>query len=193
MEKRLYRNEQHKVIAGVCAGLAEYLDINVTVIRILFFLTLVLKGGGGVLYIILWIALPKKLYYFTDPQVDHTMRSQSAGAPFDSASPGQPQAPFVMPAKRRSPVSIVFGIVLVLLGTFFLLNEFDVLPDFDIGRLWPLIFVIAGAVILFTGNKRDPWEKEDQDIAGKKEDIPKNDETLNNPPPVEYQPKRGDV
>ena len=81
MEKRLYRNEQHKVIAGVCAGLAEYLDINVTVIRILFFLTLVLKGGGGVLYIILWIALPKKLYYFTDPQINDTMRSQSASAP----------------------------------------------------------------------------------------------------------------
>ena len=56
--KRLTRSSIDKKIAGVCGGLAEYFDVDPTLIRVLWLL-LVLCGGTGVLaYLILWIALP---------------------------------------------------------------------------------------------------------------------------------------
>jgi phage shock protein C len=56
--KRLMRSSTEKKIAGVCAGLADYFDIDPTIIRVLWLL-LVICGGTGVLaYVILWIVLP---------------------------------------------------------------------------------------------------------------------------------------
>ena len=62
MEKKLQRIEQDKMIAGVCTGLAEYFDIDVTWIRIAFVIA-VLAGASGILvYIVFWIAVPKRPY-----------------------------------------------------------------------------------------------------------------------------------
>lgn len=56
--KRLTRSSIDKKIAGVCGGLAEYFDLDPTLVRVVWLL-LVLCGGTGVLaYLILWIALP---------------------------------------------------------------------------------------------------------------------------------------
>jgi len=64
MEKKLYRDDQHKTIGGVCAGLAEYFDMDVTVVRLLFVFTALFMGVGFIPYIIMWIVLPKKGYGF---------------------------------------------------------------------------------------------------------------------------------
>ena len=53
--RRLYRDENHKVIAGVCSGIANYFNIDPVVIRILFLVTL---GVTLIPYLILWIAVP---------------------------------------------------------------------------------------------------------------------------------------
>jgi phage shock protein C len=56
--KRLMRSSTDKKIAGVCAGLADYFDMDPTIIRVLWLL-LVICGGTGILaYVILWIVLP---------------------------------------------------------------------------------------------------------------------------------------
>jgi phage shock protein C len=56
--RRLMRSSRDKKIAGVCAGLAEYFDLDPTVIRIIWLLAIFLGGTGFLLYLILWIALP---------------------------------------------------------------------------------------------------------------------------------------
>ena len=57
-EKRLYRDEENRVIAGVCSGLDKYLGIDVVFIRLAFVLALV--GGFGVIaYLILWAVTPE--------------------------------------------------------------------------------------------------------------------------------------
>lgn len=57
----LYRNENDKILGGVCSGLAHYLRIDPTIVRILFALiTLGGFGSGFLLYIILWIVLPAR-------------------------------------------------------------------------------------------------------------------------------------
>jgi phage shock protein C len=58
MSKKLYRSETDKMIGGVCGGIAESLNFDSTIVRIIFVL-IVLSGGTGLfLYIILWIVIP---------------------------------------------------------------------------------------------------------------------------------------
>ncbi len=60
MAKRLYRSEKDKIIGGVCAGIADYLNIDPVIIRILFLIALISEGFGLALYIILWIIVPSE-------------------------------------------------------------------------------------------------------------------------------------
>lgn len=172
MEKKLYRDETRKVIGGVCAGLADYFSIDVSIIRAVFLLTLILKGGGLLIYFVLWIVLPKKTFQFNQPSsnqpfVDYTV--PPAGNPQD------PQ-PFNLP-KQKSNASVVAGCVLVLLGAFFILKDMNLIPYFDFGQLWPLILIGIGIVVMFSGSKKQPWEHKDWD---KQQDNSNND----NPPTI---------
>jgi phage shock protein C len=56
--KRLMRSSTDKKIAGVCAGLADYFDLDPTIIRVLWVLAFFCAGTGLLAYIILWIVLP---------------------------------------------------------------------------------------------------------------------------------------
>jgi phage shock protein C len=56
--KRLMRSSRDKKIAGVCAGLAEYFDLDPTIVRVVWILAVFFAGTGGLVYIILWIVLP---------------------------------------------------------------------------------------------------------------------------------------
>jgi phage shock protein PspC (stress-responsive transcriptional regulator) len=56
--KRLVRSSVDKKIGGVCAGLADYFDLDVTIIRVLWLLAVLIGGTGLLAYIILWIAVP---------------------------------------------------------------------------------------------------------------------------------------
>ena len=61
MEKKLRRSKD-QMIAGVCAGIAEYLGLDVTLVRVGYVLLSILSAGfpGTLLYIILWLVMPKK-------------------------------------------------------------------------------------------------------------------------------------
>ena len=59
MEKRLVRNVQNKKIAGVCAGLADYLDMDQTLVRGLWILFTLLRGSGILAYLIFWLIMPE--------------------------------------------------------------------------------------------------------------------------------------
>jgi len=57
--KKLYRSSTDKKIAGVCAGIAEYFNIDATIIRIIFVILLLPGGLPGVIpYVLLWILVP---------------------------------------------------------------------------------------------------------------------------------------
>jgi phage shock protein PspC (stress-responsive transcriptional regulator) len=57
-EKRLVRVEEGRMIAGVCTGLARYLGVDATVVRLIFVLLALFAAGGVLLYLILWIIMP---------------------------------------------------------------------------------------------------------------------------------------
>jgi phage shock protein PspC (stress-responsive transcriptional regulator) len=60
MAKKLYKNPSKKKIAGVCQGVAEYFDIDPTIVRILWFVVSWFYGVGVGIYILMWIILPDK-------------------------------------------------------------------------------------------------------------------------------------
>jgi phage shock protein PspC (stress-responsive transcriptional regulator) len=57
--KKFYRDNDSKVLGGVCSGLAAYFGVDITVVRLLFVLGVFLFGTGFLAYIILWIVAPK--------------------------------------------------------------------------------------------------------------------------------------
>ena len=60
MEKRLYKSNQNKMIDGVCAGIAEYFNIDPTLVR-LGVVVLCCMGGSGILaYIIAAVVIPRR-------------------------------------------------------------------------------------------------------------------------------------
>ena len=58
MKKQLMRSGRDKKIAGVCAGVAYYLDIDPTIVRVIWGVLAFCYGAGIVAYIILWIIAP---------------------------------------------------------------------------------------------------------------------------------------
>jgi phage shock protein PspC (stress-responsive transcriptional regulator) len=57
-KKRLFRDENHKLVGGVCSGVANYFDVDIAIIRVVFLIALFSFGIGLIPYIILWIAVP---------------------------------------------------------------------------------------------------------------------------------------
>jgi phage shock protein C len=58
--KRLYRNPEDQMIAGVCSGIAEYVNVDPTAVRLVFLLLLFVGGGGLLVYLIMWAIMPVK-------------------------------------------------------------------------------------------------------------------------------------
>jgi len=55
---KLYRSQNDKMIGGVCGGLANYLNWDSSLIRLLFALFFLLGGHGLLVYLILWVVMP---------------------------------------------------------------------------------------------------------------------------------------
>jgi phage shock protein C len=202
MNKRLYRDEYHKVLGGVCSGLAEYFDMDVTVVRLLFAFTFFVMGVGFGTYIILWIVLPKKGYPYpgyNGPTVDYTVPPQYpgnqqfaqdnnqytgntfTGGPFNN-NPFEANPAGVFP-KQKSHAGIIFGTVLIIVGAAFLIDNFDLIPDFDLDKLWPVVLVLVGGALIASGQRKQPWEnqnwqKVNNNEASANEDTASNDTTI---------------
>lgn len=58
--RRLTRSTSDKWIAGVCGGLAEYFGWNATIVRIAFIASCLLPGPQFLIYLVLWLVIPKK-------------------------------------------------------------------------------------------------------------------------------------
>jgi phage shock protein C len=152
MEKRLYRDPYHKVIGGVCAGLAEYLDMDITVVRLLFAFAFFIAGVGFVPYIILWIVLPKKYYNpFITPSdpltVNYIVPPVTSNLPFGP-----------LPPKQRSNAGLIIGAALIFVGVAYLMHEFDLIPEIHLHRFWPVLIVAVGIGLILKGQQKQPWE-----------------------------------
>ena len=67
------RSRTNRKIAGVCAGFAEYFDLDVTVVRVVWLIVALFGGGGILAYIIAWIVMPEEPEFVpADSACDHS-------------------------------------------------------------------------------------------------------------------------
>lgn len=136
MERKLYRSDTQKVIAGVCGGLSEYFDIDPVIIRLLFVL-IVLAGGAGVLvYLIGWIVIPKRPYFPAEAGT-HT------GTPPGNA--GQAGTTMTYSTSSTFPQYLP-GLILILVGAVLLIRQ--TVFWFSWKLLLPIVLVGVGVVLI---------------------------------------------
>ncbi len=62
--KQLRRSFANRQIAGVCGGIAEYFDLDPTLVRVVYVLASIFTAFAGVLvYVLLWVLIPEREYY----------------------------------------------------------------------------------------------------------------------------------
>ncbi|WP_158797777.1 PspC domain-containing protein [Pedobacter sp. L105] len=183
MENRLLRNEHDKVIAGVSSGLATYMQVDVTIIRLLFVLsTIFLVGTGILVYLVMWIVVPVN----RDPaarfsQFNDYFKKQGGNPGFTSPPPFSQPNPFTAEPNAetktnttgdwQNPVDFktlpknsdtgrtIGGLFLLVIGLYFLMNEFDIIPYwFRLSKLWPLVFVAIGLSFILKAKRKNNWE-----------------------------------
>ena len=154
MAKKLYRSRKDKMIGGVAGGLADYFEVDPTLVRIVFIVTLFLGGSGVLAYIILWIVVPEEPFVFTaggtttDSTASSTTASSSEQKTTTDANYTAYQEAYEEHKHRRRNVG---GTILIIIGVLFLADNF--VPRFNFGDYWPLILIALGFGLLLKSKK----------------------------------------
>jgi len=151
MAKKLYRSTTDKMLGGVAGGLADYFDIDSTLVRVLFIVIVFLGGGGIIAYIILWIVVPKKPYeipknsYNQSPPEDES-RSSFSSSENRSDSFNVSNGSLAGSVAHSNGKQMWIAIVLIVIGGLLLLD--NLFPRFDFDHYWPVILIAIGVGLL---------------------------------------------
>lgn len=125
--RELRRSRGNRVIAGVCGGVAEFFDIDATLVRIAAVLLVFAGGAGLLLYLIGWLVMPE----------ESAVQASAAG----STAAARPD---------DHTTRTAFGVILVVLGVAFLLDELD---WFETRYLWPVALILVGLAVVARGRR----------------------------------------
>jgi len=136
------------MLGGVAGGLAEYFEIDSTLVRILFVITLFIGGTGVIAYILLWILVPEAPYtYYQAQNVSETQ------VPPEPGTVNADVESYLLLQEEKKKKRIVFGgMILIILGLIFLADNF--IPRFDASDLIPLLLVAVGIGVLINATKK---------------------------------------
>jgi phage shock protein PspC (stress-responsive transcriptional regulator) len=162
-KRRLYRDSGDRLIGGVCSGIAAYLNLDPSIVRILF--AIITFGGFGfgiLVYILLWIVLPpkdlegfsgKRLYRNPDDRIIGGVAGGLA-AYFNT---------------KTSTIRLIFAAPLVLSILFSILDDFEVFPGIVFGSFTGT-FALAYLVLwIVLPQANSPYEK--MEMRGEKVDV----------------------
>jgi phage shock protein C len=88
MHKKLYRSARERMLGGVAAGLAEYFDVDPTIVRLVFVLSIFAGGAGFIAYIIMWIVVPQGPFVPYEMSSNIPPQSPGTGSNIPPQSPG---------------------------------------------------------------------------------------------------------
>ena len=153
MKSRLERSNTNRVIGGVCGGIAEYLAVDATLVRVVFVITGFLTAGFFVLaYIVLLVLMPQPgqpapFTTSTPPATAGTTARMDADSTATAPATVAPIDPAVhaAEAERRR---MAFGYILIAVGVAFLLSNAGVFRFVQWQFLWPLVLIGVGVLFL---------------------------------------------
>jgi len=145
MNKKLYRSRKEKMLGGVCGGLAEYFNVDPTLVRIIFVVSLFAGGTGVIAYIILLNVVPQEPIIFPAASTESKETEQSSS----DMSPNEIY--FKILEEKRQKRTVFFGAGLVIIGIIFLADNF--IRHFYFSDLFSLILIGIGIALLLNSRK----------------------------------------
>lgn len=129
MERKLRRSRKDNVISGVCGGFANYFNIDVMIVRIIWVIAALLGGPGFIAYLVCAIIIPKETgeerYEYDEEE----------------------------PEVRDHRNKMYLGLGLVALGGYFGFQA--IFPNFDFKFLWPLVLIGGGVWLINRNHDRE--------------------------------------
>jgi phage shock protein C len=159
MDKKLHRSQIDRIIAGIAGGIGEYFEVDPTIVRLIFVLITVLGGSGVLLYLILWVLIPKNLE--GKIVIDRDRVKEVAGEIKDKAEAFgrgikeefQKESPKIEEKSKKS--GGLFGWILVIAGILFLINIFYPISfRYFAFRFWPVGLILLGLVLIFRSSRK---------------------------------------
>lgn len=144
--KKLYRNEDEAIFAGVSSGLADYFDLDVTLVRVIFVLLFIGGGSGLLIYIILWIVTPlrKNGEAIIDNKDNIKNFAEEVGKKTKIMAKEIKKDIKTSPRKSGA----ILGIILMALGVMILLEK--IIPEvIRWDYVWPGILIFVGGYLVF--------------------------------------------
>ena len=160
MNDRLYRSRDDRLLAGVAGGLAEYWDADPSLIRIVWALLTIFTGGIALLvYIVMAIVVPEDpgvpiFQAGINVTIPPTADWRSQRSAHRAAAREARRAARAARAEGPRTGTLIIGAMLVLLGAWFLLDEF--VPFFNADLFWPLALVGFGMLIVVAAVRPRP-------------------------------------
>lgn len=148
MNNRLFRSRSDVMIAGVCGGLAHYLNIDATLVRLFFvLLAFVGNGIGALIYFLLWMIVPVEGQR-NETSLQENVQSGSQEIANQTRAMGEDLRRMVRDPNPR--IGLIVGGSLILLGFFYLLDNLGLpwLRWFDFDVLWPILLIVGGLALL---------------------------------------------
>jgi len=156
MNRRLYRSTTDSILGGVAGGVADYLDADPSIVRIIWAILAVVTGGiFVVLYVVMWIVVPEGEHATATTGTADGSASDATGAG-SAPAPGGPMAPAPTHRARRHGSGnggLIFGLILIGVGAYFLVRQYVAI---NTDRLWPIGLVLLGVLLLVVAMRRSP-------------------------------------
>ena len=146
MRERLYRSRGDRMLFGVAGGMARYLDLDPSLVRIAWVLLVFAGGAGLLLYLIAAIVIPEEP--LGAPAPPPAAPSEPGTAP-DSGSAWSYRAG--VERRERGAGVVLIGVVLVAVGAWLLLQRF---VQIDSGLVWPVALLILGGALVLGAMRR---------------------------------------
>ena len=159
MEKRFYRSREDKKLAGVCGGIAEYFEVDPTLVRLIWVVFTFVGGAGVIAYIIAAIIMPEKPMdisedetYIEIEEVDEEELNKEEGTatfqkPRDHRSDNRRNEP------KGDNNNVAIGLALVVLGSLFFSRNFLRIHWIDFSYIWPVALILIGVYVIVNQRK----------------------------------------
>lgn len=141
--EKLTKSKSDRMIAGVCGGIAEYFDVDPTLIRVAFVILALANGLGILLYIILAIVMP-------EPKDKAKAEQNSTDEPVTDEYSKDEGFTKIKGLENRNHTdrTVWLGVILIILGVFLIVDRFNIFWWLGWDVLWPSILILIGLWIL---------------------------------------------
>jgi phage shock protein C len=156
VRERLYRSRSDRMLFGVAGGMADWLDLDPSLVRLVWALLVLAGGVGLLLYVVAAIVIPEEPLGATGAATGAATGSETTAAASpdvgaDADRQARRAARRAARNERRGNGAMIFGLILVLVGAWFLVDRF---LNIDAALLFPAVLIVIGGGLVISALAR---------------------------------------